>query len=514
MNFLARTVAALRGFLPARRKQMLSGVDDSRGWLTIVRESFPGAWQADVTIDADRVLANWAVFACQTLIAADIGKLRLRLMEQDADGIWTAADSPAFSPVLRKPNHFQTRQKFVEGWITSKLATGNAYILKQRDQRGVVTALYVLDPTRVRPLVATNGDVYYQLHDDDLSRLPDSIPAVPASEIIHDTMVCLFHPLVGVSPIYACGLAAMQGLNILNQSAKFFANASQPGGVLTAPAKIEDETAERLKRHWEQNYSGQNAGRIAVLGDGLRYERMAMTAVEAQLADQLKLSAEMVCACYHVPAFKIGAGTIPAGQKVEDLNQIYYSDCLQSLIESLEACLDEGLGLPYVQGRKLGVELDLDDLLRMDSTTLTQALKEQVGAGITSPNEARARLNMRPTAGGATPYLQQQNYSLAALNKRDTADPFAAPAAPPPTPEDEAAARDQAEERVLQNIRRMAEVVRMHQPEPVAPIEENAQVVALAEKLQRVESEARRRAAVDRFSRLLRMELHDADVAV
>jgi phage portal protein BeeE len=31
---------------------------------------------------------------------------------------------------------------------------------------------------------------------------------VPASEIIHDTYITPFHPLIGLSPIYACGLSA------------------------------------------------------------------------------------------------------------------------------------------------------------------------------------------------------------------------------------------------------------------------------------------------------------------
>jgi HK97 family phage portal protein len=407
---------------------MLSGVDDSRGWWPIVRESYAGAWQQNVEVNNDRVMANWAVFACMTLISGDIGKLRLKLVEKDEDDIWTATQSAAFSPVLRKPNHFQTRQKFIEQWITSKLSHGNTYVLKERDQRGVVVRMYVLDPTRVRPLVAPNGDVYYQLQDDDISRLPESIPAAPASEIIHDTMICLFHPLVGISPIYACGLAAMQGQNILENSTRFFGNSSQPGGVLTAPGQIADDTAKRLKEHWERNYTGANAGRIAVLGDGLKYEAMSVTATDAQLIEQLKLSAQVISACFHVPAWKIGVAPLPAGQKIEDLNQIYYSDCLQSLIESVEASLDEGLGLSAVTGRELGVEFDLDDLLRMDTGTLTTALRDQVGAGITAPNEARARVNLPPVEGGATPYLQQQNYSLAALAKRDAReDPFAAP---------------------------------------------------------------------------------------
>ena len=35
---------------------------------------------------------------------------------------------------------------------------------------------------------------------------------------------------------------------------------------------------------------------------------------------------------------------------------------------------------------------------------------------------------MPPVQGGATPYLQQQNYSLAALDARDKGGPFAKPA--------------------------------------------------------------------------------------
>ena len=50
-----------------------------------------------------------------------------------------------------------------------------------------------------------------------------------------------------------------------------------------------------------------------------------------------------------------------------------------------------------------------------------------------TPNEARAKLDLPPVAGGASPYLQQQNYSLAALDKRNSLDdPFKANTPPPP----------------------------------------------------------------------------------
>ena len=65
-----------------------------------------------------------------------------------------------------------------------------------------------------------------------------------------------------------------------------------------------------------------------------------------------------------------------------------------------------------------------------DTPTKVKAAADALAAGFLKPNEARAQFDLAPVEGGDTQYLQQQNYSLAALNKRDQADPFARPPAP------------------------------------------------------------------------------------
>jgi hypothetical protein len=50
-----------------------------------------------------------------------------------------------------------------------------------------------------------------------------------------------------------------------------------------------------------------------------------------------------------------------------------------------------------------------------------------------APDEARKKyFGLGPVPGGATPYMQQQMFSLAALAERDANQPFAKPATPPP----------------------------------------------------------------------------------
>lgn len=429
---IARKAAALR---PLDASPLSSSA--GRGWFPIVREPFTGAWQQNQEISGETAFSNSAVYACVTLIAQDIAKLCLRLVQHDDEGIWHETTNPAYSPVLRKPNRYQTTQRFIEQWITSKLMAGNTYVLMERDLRGVVRALYVLDPTKVVPLVAPDGAVYYELRRNDLAGLsPEMVDTghvtVPASEIMHDRMLCPFHPLIGVTPLYACGLAATQGLTIQTTSNKFFSTGASPGGILTAPGAISDETAKRLKDYWETNFTGANVGKVAVVGDGLKYEAMTVNAADAQLIEQLRWTAETVCACYHVPAFLIGVGPPPPFSSVEPMYQQYYSQCIQTHITSCENALDEGLALTATD---YGTEFDIDDLIYMDTATRSKAASEAIGAGAMAPNEARKKyFGLGSVKGGDTPYLQVQNYSLAALDERDKTNPLVAPASPAPAP--------------------------------------------------------------------------------
>jgi len=439
--------------IPFTGEKALSSLPVDRDYsYPIVRESYPGAWQQNVTVNTDSAASFHADFACKTLIARDIAKLRVKLVDQDEDdiNIWSEVVNPAFSPVLRRPNAYQTRNQFWESWVLSKLSRGNTYVLKQRDNRNVVTALHILDPTRVQPLVADDGAVFYRLSSDNLVGTGEI--TVPAREIIHDRFNCLFHPLVGTPPVFASGLASMLGLNAQKASALLFQNASTPGGILTAPGEISQVEEQRLKEQWENRFSRVNLGRVAILTGGAKYEKVAMTNVEGQMVESLKWSAEVVCSVYHVPPYKVGVGALPSYNNVQALNVEYYSQALQSHIEEIEELLDHALGIGWGVG--LGTEFDTENLLRMDSVTQITAIQQAVGAGVMAPNEGRSKLDLKPVDGGESPYLQQQNYSLAALAKRDAQDDPFKPATPAlAAPTEEPAADEPVEEPVKEKTK-------------------------------------------------------------
>lgn len=402
------------------------GVGDwfSSGIFRSSGELWPGQWQSGTVIECTENLFRFSsVYACIALISGDIAKLPPRLMRWGENGIWSEVlrESP-FLALIRKPNRYQTWAQFTQQWVSSKLIHGNAYVYIERDGRRFPRALYVIDPRYVMPSEAPDGEVFYQIKRWRLAGLPEGAALVPASEIIHDRMMPIWHPLIGVSPLYASGVAATVGLRIQKNSERLFNNMSRPFGQLTSPATLTQQTVDRLKKEFEENFSGDRIGRLFVAGQGLKFETITMPAQDSQLAEQHKISIEEVARAFHVPLYKISAGQYPNLTSVGAINQDYYNHALQIHLQGIEQCLDAAFGL---DGLGLKIDIDENALMRMDPLGRAEVTDKQIHAGVLSPNEARARDNRQPVTGGDSPYLQQQNYSLAALAKRDAKDdPF------------------------------------------------------------------------------------------
>ncbi|BEM76399.1 hypothetical protein SME38J_05020 [Serratia marcescens] len=442
-------------WIPFRKKNKAQqGASRPGAWQSIfsfIHEPFGGAWQRNLEIEHKTVRSFYAVFSCISLIANDIAKMPVRHQKQDSKGVWRTAEKSEIAALLVKPNAFQNRIQFFEHWITSKLSHGNTYILIVRNTRDKPIELRILDPHKVTPLVADDGSVFYQINPDNLSGLPTEV-VVPARELIHDRFNCFYHPLCGLSPLHSAGLAAMQGHHIQQSSAFFFKNGGKPSGVIEVPGVISQEKAKEIKDNWDSGYTGENAGKTGILSNGAKYNPVTMTASDAQVVEQLRMTAEIVCSVFHVPAYKVGVGSPPSENNIEALEQQYYSQCLQILIQSVEVSLGNGLALPGGSA----IEFDINSLLRMDTERRYKTLGDAVKNTIMCPNEARAKENLPPVAGGDALYLQQQNFSLEALARRDASDdPFGKKTAAPPS-EGPAATDDDEKGKSLSEAERSA----------------------------------------------------------
>lgn len=419
-----------------------------------IMEAFGGAWSRGiVTESTDNLLKFSPVYACVSRISSDISTLRPMLMGPGKGGTMVEITNPGspYMALMKRPNPYMNWIQFLAYWIICKLLYGNAYAIKDRDARGIVVALYPVDPRLARPMVAADGEVYYAFSGDQLARIPNGEAMLPASEVVHDRMNTFWHPLVGVPPVYAAAASGTVGIRIQNNSERFFANMSRPSGHLTFPGKVDDDQLKILKKQFEEGFSGANLGRLLVTGGDAKYSQMTIAAEQAQLAEQLKLTVEDVARCFSVPLHKIQAGTMPTYTNIAAYNQQYLDDCLKVHIEPFERLMTDEV----VMKEEYSVELDLSGFMRMDPKTRAERTQILVQSGVLSPNEARLSENLPPVDGGDQPLLQQQMWQIGQLADRpppnDTPAPPAAPANPedpedPVDPEEEDDAEEQARE--------------------------------------------------------------------
>jgi HK97 family phage portal protein len=412
----------------SRLASMLTLVGGGSGsWYPVVREPYTGAWQHNDPLTTDSALSNPSVFGAVSRISQDISKIAPPLLlERDRNGFWTETSNPAYSPVLRRPNHYQTAQQFIESWVLDKLLCGNFYALKRRDDRGVVNELHRLDPARVKVLTAPDGSVYYELQSNDLAGMPENTQplVIPARELIHDRWNCLYHPLCGVSPLSAVGGALAQAKAISDNSTTFFAKGARPSGVLIAPTKLDPLSAARLKT----DAANFKSGEILIAELGMKYESVSTSAVDAQVIEQLGWTEEKICEVLGMPISILNSSKQPPYANAEASQLQYKSQCLEPHLVSIATTLGDGLDLPSY----LTIEFDESLLIWMDTMSRVQAAQAATSAGVLSPNEARSEwFGLGPVPGGETPYRQQQDWPLSTLAKRE---PPTVPAAPEQTP--------------------------------------------------------------------------------
>lgn len=367
-----------------------------------------------------------AVFASIDIISSDIARLPMRHYIDDGTERQEVKNSWPVR-VLDHPNEYQTGFDLMKGLIASQLFRGNGYLYPFWNKRQQIDELHCLYPDHVW-VYRSGRDIFYRVSAEPLADL-DYATMVPPRNMFHHRMLYIGDPLFGLTPMLAAAISSQAGLKILHSANRFFGRMSRPSGILTTAQKIDPAKADAIKERWRRVYAGEEgAGDTVVLEDGLDWKPLTMTAVDAQLIDQLRYSVEDVARVYRLPLFMLGDLTKVSYSSSEQLTRIYWMGCLAAHMEALESRLSRFFGL---DGRHEYLEFDLDALFRTEMQTRIEALAKSVQGGIRTPNEARRIEGLNAVEGGDTVFMQQQMVPVSTLSQRT--DLAQKPAAPPPS---------------------------------------------------------------------------------
>lgn len=380
--------------------------------------------------------ANPVVESCVSAITQTVASLPLhhwRVLKNNGQELIT--DSPA-ARVLRKPNHYQTRTDFILNLLRNELFNGNGYAVGLKDARFKFESLHLVNPNSCQPLVAPEGDVFYQISLSDIAAGMAGAQSlvVPAADMLHIRMQTPRSPLIGETPLVAAALSVDAGNAIHRHLAAFFSNMTRPSGFLKSAGALKAEQAEILRNEWQQAFSNGGAGRVAVLQGGLDWQALSMNAVDAAIVESYRMTVHDIARIFRVPLSVIGEPGGTTYANTETLIRHWLSTGLGFVIEHVELALDAMFELPPDEF----ISFDLEYLLRADFVARVEGLTKGIQGGLFSPNEARAKEGLAKAVDGDEPRLQAQVVPLSFASKTLQAATDTPPAAgkEPPPPED------------------------------------------------------------------------------
>ena len=140
------------------------------------------------------------------------------------------------------------------------------------------------------PLLAPNGETK-RFHQDN---------------VLHIKNIGMDAGYIGMSPIAAAQEAVGLALAAQQHGAVLFRQGAQLAGALTHPGSLSNEAKEFISRSFTEKFGGvQNAHKVPVLEEGMKFEKLSLTNEEAQFLETRKFQRSEICAIFRVPPHKV-----------------------------------------------------------------------------------------------------------------------------------------------------------------------------------------------------------------
>jgi HK97 family phage portal protein len=364
-------------------------------------QSYVSSWAwTGKTISPDNAMEAPTVYACVRLISQTLARMPWQVLRNSADGASNDVTHPVYQLLNGEANEDMTSFVFREAQISDCLLYGNSFAYISRSASGLPIAL-----ERLRP------DLCY------LQRDPQNQPFYKywsgkagegaSADIINRT----FRPydILHVVGPGADGLLGEAGIHRMRDligleielaewTSRFLSNNCRPAGVLSMPGRLSAEGANRLREAFSRVHSGaKNAGRIAILEEGLKFDAISTNAKDSDLDSMKKFCRQQIAAAFNVPSHRVGDNDGVSYSSAEQANAVF----VQSTLAGWAARLEQEVNRKLIKrGDDVTTRISFDDLLRGDMSTRFSAYAVAVTNGILTPNEIRAREGLPAVAGG------------------------------------------------------------------------------------------------------------------
>lgn len=336
-----------------------------------------------------------AVYACVRVLAESVASLPLHIYKIDGQQKYRAVEHPLYTLLHDAPNADMTSFIFRETLMTHLLLHGNAYAQILRDGHGRVAGLYPLLPKRMSVEREDNGaKIYvYQIKKGESPNLKDGGEITFRAENILHICGLGYDGIIGYSPIAMARNAIGLAMSCEDYGSKFFSNGARPSGILKTPTLIKDPA--KLRESWESMYGGENAGRVAVLEQGVEYQPISLSNADSEFLQSRRFQIEEIARIFRVPLHLLNDLTHATFSNIEHQSLNFVVHTLTPWLVRWEQAINKNLLTDKERG-KYFVKFNVDGLLRGDYASRVSGYCQLIQNGVMSINEVRHLEELNP----------------------------------------------------------------------------------------------------------------------
>jgi len=380
-----------------------------------------GASSSGIVVNPMTAMQSSAVYACVKVLAESIAMLPCTLYTKGANGEREPAEDHALYPLLLyQPNEWQTSVEFWEMLVASLCLRGNGYAYVNRTSS--MMELLPLHPDMVAVTMNPGFNLSYRL------TMPDgSFRSLGPGDLFHVRGLTL-NGWLGISPIAYAREAIGLALATEKFGGQLFRNGAKMGGVLQHPGKLSKEAYDRIKESFDIATSGENAHKTAVLEEGMKFEKVSMTADDAQFLATRKYQRSEIASIFRVPPHLIGDLEKATFSNIEQQALEFVTLTLMPWLRRIERAVRRDLLEPGERA-DYSVRFNVSSLLRGDAAARAAYYHNGILDGWLTRNEAR---RIESELGIVLNPLDELDEPLAPLNMSVVGAEPSEPAEPAP----------------------------------------------------------------------------------
>lgn len=349
---------------------------------------------------SSRTLAtNETIFAVVSRLSNSMASLPLKLLED-----FKPVSTGVSDLLSNSPNPNMTGFDFIRTLEAFRNTSGNGYALKDYDNSFQVEALWILDPSKVKPVIEKNTkELWYEIEGDNGTYYVHNMDMIHVKHI-HTT------GYVGISPIDVLKNTIDFDAKVKEFTLDQVDGAVKASFILKMATQLSEEKKTEVLNSFKRFY--QENGGVLIQEQGTEIKEIERKFIDTRVFEVERITRTRVASVYNMPAHMLGETEGVNYASMEQMALEYVQGTLIPIATQYEKEFNRKLLTSGERRKGRYFKFNINSLLRGDMKTRGEFYFKGIRTGFFKPDEVRAWEDLPSEPGGDKLYMSGDLYPI------------------------------------------------------------------------------------------------------